>query len=336
MRLSLALLLLLGIFAVGMSEDTEMGTEDNPYPEDHDHGDDEGEDHEEGEEVPLAHEGEDDGLADAVNEGDEGDEGEENDGEEPLRNMHEDDGKDSQLTQQHLRDLHKKMDANKDGKTSLKEIMAFAEAKNAITKAKEIHSIFDEIDSTKDGHLSLEEHMAEYTAEMEETDPKQQEVLKAHEIEKFKAADTDGDDKLDKHELVAFMSPETHPEVFQIHVKHVFNLGDTNKDGKISKEEWDQSVRREHEQHMDENLDHDGEFKTLDENGDGHIDLKEMEHWESGRFHIETAMKKVFHIGDKDDDMHLTEHELAMTLDALEEHTDAHSHISDWAFHDEM
>jgi len=318
MRVGLTLLLAFGILATVHCE-AELGTDDNPYPDDHKFDDEEGD--------------EEDGSDESGAEGGEGEE----DGEGASDLAHyEDDGKESQLTQKHLRDLHKKLDGNKDGKVHLQEIMAFAHEKNKAIKAKEIHGIFDEIDSTKDGHLSLEEHMAEYEAEMEETDGEQRELLKQHETEKFKAADSDGDGKLDKHELVAFISPETHPEVFEIHVKHIFKMQDINKDGKIDKDEWDKTVRREHEHHMDENLDHDGEFKNLDENGDGVIDFKEMTHWESGRFHIEHAMKKLFHVGDKDGDKHMSEHEMAMALDDLEEHPDTHSHLSDWIFHDEM
>jgi len=317
MRLVLTLLLVFGILTTVHCE-AEMGSEDNPYPDDHKYDGEEGEDEDGGDES------EEPGV-----EGEEGEEGED------LAH-YEDDGKESQLTQKHLRDLHKKFDANNDGKASLHEIMAFAMEKSKAVKAKEIHGIFDEIDSTKDGHLSLEEHLAEYEAEMEEADGEQRELLKQHEIEKFKAADSDGDDKLDKHELVAFMNPETHPEVFEIHVQHIFKTQDINKDGKIDKDEWDKTVRREHEHHMDENLDHDGEFKNLDENGDGVIDFTEMKHWESGRFHIEHAMKKLFHVGDKDGDKHMTEHEMAMALDDLEEHVDTHSHLTDWVFHEEM
>lgn len=309
MRVTLALFLALGIATVVRCE---VGDEDDPLPEDHDYGDEEDE---EGENA--------------------GEEGGDEGGSEKL-GFHEDDGKHEQLTQKHLRDLHKKFDTNKDGKASLDEIMTFAHESNKKAKAKEIQSIFHEIDATKDGHLSLEEHLAEYEEilDTETNVTSEREVLKQHETEKFRAADTDGDDKLDKDELVAFMSPETHPEVFDIHTKHIFKTQDLNGDGKISKDEWDKTVRREHEAHMDENLDHEGEFKELDEDGSGDINFEEMRHWESGRFHLHQSMKKVFHVGDKDNDKHMTEHELAMIVDHIEEHADAHSHLTYWAMHD--
>jgi len=321
MRVSLAFLLTM--FGLLTTASADLGSKEDPHPENH------GEDEEEDAEDADGEDGEDE-------EGDDEGEDEEEDGKgKPLGTPIEDNGEADTLTQKHMRDLHPKFDANKDGKVSMSEIMDFAHETQKKVKAKEIHAIFGEIDSTKDGHLSLEEHLSEYEAEMEEKDPKQRELLMAHEKEKFKAADTDGDDKLDKDELVAFINPELHPEVFAIHVKHTFKLQDTDGDGLISKAEWDVSVRREHEHHMDENLDHDGEFKELDANKDGSIDFKEMEHWESGRFHLENSMKKLFTHGDKDGDDHLTEHELAQLTDAIDDHHDAHAHLMEWIHHHE-
>jgi len=312
MRVLSVLLLLLSIFACIHCQDDEgeSGSEDNPYPEGE--GGDEGEADEDATDAPE--EGED-----AVSTGKEG---------EGLEH-YEDTGAGEALTQDHLRKLHGKLDKDKDGKVALHEVLHYAEGARKKIVAKEIAGIFDEIDSTKDGHLSLEEHLSE-TAEFLEGTDEEKALQKAHDMAKFKAADMNGDDLLDKHELVSLMHPDTHPEVLDVHTKEEMRKKDTDKDGKLSKSEWEAGDPAHPDGHdLAKDVDH---FENLDEDKDGSISLTELQHWESGKFHTVDAMTKLIKLADKDNDGQLTKEELAQVAEHIVDH-DSHHHLSDWVFH---
>jgi len=73
----------------------------------------------------------------------------------------------------------------------------------------------------------------------------------------------------------------------------------------------------------------------LDKNGDGFIDAQELWAYESGRFHAEGAMRKLFEAADEDHDLHITSDELAKARGALETSA-AKYHLIDFAEHDEL
>lgn len=305
-------ILLLGLFSAIHCDDDDdeegaLGTEDNPFPADHE-GDEEEDD------------------MDAPDSEDEGD---------PLDSLEHEEDDGGELTQKHMRDLHAKLDHDKNGKVHIEEIMKYAhEARKAIVK-KEIQGIFDEIESTQDGHLSLDEHIAEHE-EFHEGDDEEKEKQRAHQVAKFKAADLNNDGKLDKEELVHLMHPETHEEVLEVHTKEEMRKRDTDKDGRLSQKEWE--VDATHGEYENpESHDPADDFVNLDANKDGFISMDELRHWESGKFHTEKAMKKLYELVDKDGDDHMSLEELAHhdVVEQLTDH-DAHPHLMDWVFHDEM
>merc|ERR1712003_339569 len=78
----------------------------------------------------------------------------------------------------------------------------------------------------------------------------------------------------------------------------------------------------------------DKDFKSLDTDGNGKLDINELKAWESGRYHTSEAMKKLFDLADKNSDMHVTADE----LDAAREQiagSDAQYHLMEWAEHNE-
>jgi len=69
---------------------------------------------------------------------------------------------------------------------------------------------------------------------------KELEHRKGVEGAKFKAADLNGDGKLDEKEYPALLYPETHEGVLSVIVGETMRQKDTNKDGKLSpKEFWE-------------------------------------------------------------------------------------------------
>jgi len=306
MRVSLAFLLAFGLTtAVHCKDEPTQGTSDNPYPEE-DGPDDE-------ENAPEASDEEAD-----IGEG---------------TGVHEDKGEQSTVTADHLRKLHKTLDKDKDGKVNLQEVMEHGHHMRKAVVTKEIAGIFDEIESTKDGHLSMEEHLAEIGEFHEGTD-EEKGHQKAHDIAKFKAADVNKDDKLDKEELVHMMYPDTHPEVLDLHTKEDMRKRDADKDGKLSKEEWTKDHASGEHIDPDKKADPEGDFANLDEDKDGFISFDELRHWESGLHHRDSAMKSLLEMADKDKDGSLTADELAGVADTLDGH-DSHAHIMEWVFHED-
>merc|ERR1712151_795594 len=71
------------------------------------------------------------------------------------------------------------------------------------------------------------------------------------------------------------------------------------------------------------------DFKRLDADGNGKLNLIELKAWESGRFHTEEAMKKLFEIADKDNDMHISEEEVLSARELIAG-SDAQYHLMEW------
>merc|ERR1712217_30246 len=145
---------------------------------------------------------------------------------------------------------------------------------------------------------------------MGEEEMKELEQRKKIETQKFSAADINGDGFLDATELPALFYPETHSAVLDVTVAETMRQKDLNKDGKLTpKEFWeaDGADGDEGELSEEENAD----FAKLDIDGDGLLNQRELQEWESGKFHTAGAMKKLIEIVDKNNDIHFTTEELA-------------------------
>jgi len=237
------------------------------------------------------------------------------------------------LTADQLRRMHAKFDQNGDGKVSLQEIMAFSESMGRAIAGKDMGAILEEVDTNKDGTLGLEEHLKDIHSQADggdEEEMKELERRKGVETAKFTAADANHDGQLDKNELPSLFYPETHEGVLAVTVSETIRQKDANKDGLLSaKEFWgdgDDSELSDEEK---------ADFAKLDTNGDGSLDATELRHWESGRFHTEDAMKKLFDAADKDSDLHITGDELAEARETIAA-SDAQYHLIEWAEHHEL
>lgn len=240
------------------------------------------------------------------------------------------------LSSETIRGVHGKIDANGNGKVSLEEIMTFSDQMRKVIAAKDIGTLLEEMDIDKDGKLSLDELMKdmEQWGDGDEEDQKDKEERMAVEKLKFKVADSDGDGFLSNTELPALFYPETHDGVLDITAKSALKSKDRNGDGKLtSKEFWEGDVVDGEDLEISE--EEQADFKHLDKNGDGFLDLQEIKAWESGRFHTEQAMKKMFELADKDSDMHLSADELDKAREQIAG-TDAQYHLMEWAEHHEL
>lgn len=241
------------------------------------------------------------------------------------------------LTADQLRRMHGKFDQNGDGKVSLQEVMAFSTSMGKAIAGKDIGAIMEEIDTNKDGSLSLEEHLNDIHNQADggdEAEMKELEHRKGVEGAKFKAADINGDGKLDKTELPGLFYPETHEGVLSVTVAETMRQKDVNKDGKLSPKEFWESDQMDGDD-SDLSEEEKADFARLDTDGDGSLNEAELRSWESGRFHTEDAMKKLFDVADKDSDLHVTADELASAKEQIAA-SDAQYHLIEWAEHHEL
>eukprot|EP00929_Paragymnodinium_shiwhaense_P075669 TRINITY_DN38710_c0_g1_i1.p1 TRINITY_DN38710_c0_g1~~TRINITY_DN38710_c0_g1_i1.p1 ORF type:complete len:282 (-),score=86.16 TRINITY_DN38710_c0_g1_i1:378-1223(-) len=235
------------------------------------------------------------------------------------------------LTEEQAARILTAADKDGDGRVSLAEMDRLSvEMRHAVAR-RDIHAVVQEIDADKDGKLSLEEFLKDMETWVRE--PGDNEALKQErldmEVAKFKAADTNGDGFLEGDEMPGVFFPEINDGVLELVTKTTLSEKDINKDGKLTpKEFWegdvatDQDLSISDEEHAD--------FRRLDTNQDGFIDLDELKVWESGVFHTQEAMARLFIIADKDKDQHITLQEMT---DAKEEigGSDAQYHLMEWA-----
>mmetsp|Transcript_67941 Transcript_67941/g.192513 ORF Transcript_67941/g.192513 Transcript_67941/m.192513 type:complete len:283 (-) Transcript_67941:64-912(-) len=241
------------------------------------------------------------------------------------------------LSGDQLRRLHSKFDANGDSKVSLHEVLQFSQGIGKAIAGKDIGAILEEIDTSKDGRLSLEEHLSDIHNQADggdEEEMKELEQRKRVEAAKFQAADVNGDQVLDAKELPALFYPETHDGVLAVTVQETMRQKDANSDGVLTQMEfWEADPADGEEAELSE--EEQADFAKLDLDGNGVLNFDELKSWESGRFHTEEAVKKLFEIADKDHDMHVTADELAEAKEQIAA-SDAQYHLIEWAEHHEL
>lgn len=240
------------------------------------------------------------------------------------------------LTSEQMRGMHKKIDQNSDGKVSLAEVMKFSDEMRKRIAVRDIGAVLGEIDSNKDGKLSLDELLKdmEQWGEGDEEDKKEAEARKELEKAKFKVADENQDGLLDIQELPSLFYPETHDGSLELTAKSTMKQKDLDGDGVLTaKEFWEGDVVEGEDISISD--EEQADFRKLDKNGDSKLSLEELKLWESGRFHTEEAMKKLFEIADKDSDMHVTSEELDAAREQIAA-SDAHYHLMEWAEHHEL
>lgn len=240
------------------------------------------------------------------------------------------------LTPEQMRSMHAKIDENKDGKVSMAEVIQFSQAMRRTIAKKDIHTIIDEMDGDKDGKLSLEELLKDMEQWGEEGEEDKAEAAKRKELEtaKFRAADTDSSGLLDAEELPALFYPETHDGVLEMTAAATMKNKDTDGNGELTpKEFWEGDAVDGEDLAISE--EEQADFNKLDIDNSGTLSLQELKAWESGGFHTEEAMKKLFELADQDNDMMVTSDELESARELIAG-SDAQYHLMEWAEHVEL
>jgi len=246
----------------------------------------------------------------------------------PATGVEHTDASDGQLSAQQMHGVHSKMDRNNDGKVSMDEVLSFSHEMRRITAMKDINAVLQEMDTDGDGKVGITEFLKEMDQHETGTAEEQRRILL--DKERFKAADDDKNGVLDAQELPGLFYPEVNQAVLEVSTKATLEDKDTNKDGVLTPREfWE----------LDENRDimseEESDFRRLDKDGNGTLDLAELNAWEAGHFHTEQAMQRLFDLADADSDLHVTAQELANARGMIAG-SEAQYHLMDWVEQQEL
>jgi len=252
------------------------------------------------------------------------------------------------ISSEQIHRVHKRIDANSDGKVSMGEIVTFSQAFRNAAIVKEALASFHQLDSNKDAKLSQTEWLAHNFGESDEEDEEDVEAASAPssssdqdnenkerllEIAKFKAADANADGFLDEAELPAAFYPELSDRMLDITAAHELKEKDKDKNGELTPLEfWENAEEDQDGPVVAQQM---ADFAKLDADHNGKLNLQELKHWESGAFHTHDAMTQLFQVADENSDQHVTAAELdnARTVMA---NTQATSQFVEWAEHSEL
>eukprot|EP00933_Yihiella_yeosuensis_P015076 TRINITY_DN13274_c1_g1_i1.p1 TRINITY_DN13274_c1_g1~~TRINITY_DN13274_c1_g1_i1.p1 ORF type:complete len:301 (-),score=74.27 TRINITY_DN13274_c1_g1_i1:179-997(-) len=241
------------------------------------------------------------------------------------------------LKAEQLRGLHAHLDLNRDGKVSLQEVIQFSREMGRRIAMKDVNAILEEVDTNKDGQLSLDEHLNDIHNQAEGGDTEEIKLMEAKKIvetQKFRAADMDENQALSLEEVASLFYPETHEGVLDVSVAETLRTKDQNGDGVLDvKEFWEFGAGDSEEEQLSEEERED--FRKLDLDGSGTLDHNELKQWESGIFHVNSAMQKLIEMVDKDGDMHATVEEFTADPAGIAA-SDAQYHLMEWAEHHEL
>lgn len=178
-----------------------------------------------------------------------------------------------------LKGLAHKMDMNEDGFVDGNELTDWVERSMVSLDNEEVTERLIEMDTDGDKMVSWEEYIADSfpDRDVKDLDADDKKLMIEDELY-FKAADLDGDGKLSKDELSAFLNPENYKHMHKTLVEITMSEKDLNKDGAIDLKEFlGEMADNDHsEWHAVES----NRFMTeYDSDGDGVLRGEEVRRW---------------------------------------------------------
>lgn len=244
-------------------------------------------------------------------------------------------------TREQLETLHAKVDADRNGKLSVDEVLQHLHEIRKSISVRSGKELFEALDADNDRKVSLDELMKEMYGEYvdEVDDEKEKETLtvrKAHDEKKFKAADGSNDGQLDELELAAFFAPELHDNVVQVATQNLIEERDKNNDGVLQFHEFAESMGAVGSDPMLEDKEM-AWFTRMDKDEDGKIGVDELLPWHAGHVMTTEAIENFMKLADSDGDHHMTIEELHTANDGNdEEHSEARGYFMEMVQHHEL
>lgn len=246
-------------------------------------------------------------------------------------------------TRAQLETLHAKIDADRNGKLSVDEILQLLHEVRKSVAVRSGKELFEGMDPDGDGKVSLDDLMKEmygaesYIDEIEDEKEKEKLILRKKSDEsKFKAADGNNDGHLDELELAAFFAPELHDDVVQVATENLIAERDHSKDGALQFHEFAESMTSVGSDPALEDKEM-AWFTRMDKDEDGKVGVDELRPWHAGHIMTTEAIEGFMKVADSDNDGHLTLEELHTANDQTdEEHSDARSYFMEMVQHHEL
>lgn len=216
-----------------------------------------------------------------------------------------------------LSELFPKIDVDNDKKISIPELYGWIEQHMKKYVLRQADLKMQDMDSNKDGNISWEEYRETQYPSSTEKGLKEKglgefKILVSREKKRFDFADTDNDKVLSREELSFLLHPEESKRMTSYFVEESLDIFDTDKDGKISVDEYlGDEVNRLSKSKLD--VLKKSFNKELDLNKDGFLDRNEIREWIFPGAHEDPILVEAKHLmkaGDDDKDTFLTEDEL--------------------------
>jgi len=252
---------------------------------------------------------------------------------------HEEFAKDlAPFTNAHLTNWHKTADKNKNGKVSLKEMVAHAEGIHKTMPEKDVAELLKEVDTNSDKQVTLEEvlhsmrpdNYDELSKDPNVPEYKLVDEEKAFTTETFNLADADSNGVLEGQEIAAYFHPPAEDRILAKHAVDKMRQMDRDKDSKLTLIEF---VTNGEDPSEFGDIDFEKtrgaiDFRHLDKDDSGALTMHELKEYVSG-FHVtHQALKKLFETADADKDNAVTHEELQRAQDSII-NSPAHYYIND-------
>ncbi|OLP94243.1 Reticulocalbin-3 [Symbiodinium microadriaticum] len=210
------------------------------------------------------------------------------------------------VTEEDLRKLFGVIDEDNDGKVTLGELKSF-NTQTARRHAEKFFKLPAWMDEDEDGKLSFEEvKEANHKIGMSTHNIDPEGIKKEHKKEevKFQEVDADNDGVLSQSELVLFFHPNLDTKASAVEAAHLMDTLDKDEDGVLSESEFQAKSGPV-------------DFQRVDTNGDGKIQLAELEQMSSGALDFAESMRRMTDIADQNGDGSVTLEELLAAREAL-------------------
>lgn len=234
--------------------------------------------------------------------------------------------KNDPILMKHVRAVSEVVDKNKDGKMSREEFLKYAK-EYAANHDVEHEGILEDLDANGDKRLSL----GEIQTEEEHPTKEDKDREEAHELKKFKLADSDRSGYLEGVEIVAFFHPPASREVLQAEAYNTLKRMDgEDKNSQISLEEFIADADQTFMKNAKLRAEREMTFKLLDRDSSNSLSLRELMDYEAGHHEDMKTIQELFDAADANKDGHLDNDEIH-TAGTEVAKTNGHNMLMTWA-----